>query len=60
MLDGFSGCVPVKGHHGSRPAGRARNLCAPAIAADRGYFDPVLTAVDRFFEALDGHGKAAF
>src|SRR6186713_963459 len=37
VLDGFVWRMPIKRHHRSRSARGARDLCAPAIAADRGY-----------------------
>ncbi len=60
MLHGFVRRVAVKRHHCSGTAGRTRNLRAEPVAADRRHFDAVLTAIDLFVEALDGHGKAAF
>ena len=54
-LHGFVRCVAVKRHHRAAAAGGLGDL-GPELIADRRHFDAVLTAVDGFFEALDGHG----
>lgn len=46
---------PVERHERRRPAGRARDLGAPAVAPDRLHFDGVMTPVDRFVESDDVH-----
>ena len=55
QLHGFVRRMAVKRHHRAGTAGSPGNL-GSVLFADRRHFDAVLTAVDGFFEALDGHG----
>ena len=55
QLHGFVRSMTVKRHHRAGTAGGPGNL-GSVLFADRRHFDAVLTAVDGFFEALDGHG----
>src|SRR5512133_1788894 len=57
LLDGFVGRMPIERHHRARSTGCAGDLGPEPVAVDRRDFDAVLTAIDRFFEALDGHGR---
>ena len=55
QLDGFIRSMPVERHHRAGSARRPGDLRAKLVA-DRRHFDAVLTAIDGFFVALEGHG----